>query len=172
MDWNNIKHFNKDEFTGNADLACPILIRKLDIARGLLGERMFPSTATGTLARFGGSPDSEHYVGESPKRIIRQATASDQFVEGIPFQNFMVLFHSGLFKGIGIYLDTQESVGKPWPMFHLDTRDKGYADQPLVWIAIKAIRNKKLQTIYLYPQHDNRHWARFADKKLYQQYEV
>lgn len=173
MDWSDYKYFNKDEFAGDADLAHPMLIKKLDLARGILGERVYPSPVLGSLARFGGSSGSQHYVGENEKHIVRRATAVDVFVEGIPYQNFITLLTSGLFNGIGVYPDNTGPGGKKWPMLHLDIRERGYVGQPLIWLGIKGIDPKKgrIKTFYRYPQRDNRYWELFTNKKLFQQYE-
>ena len=168
-----IKHFIKKEFSEDWDLCDPELIKSLDQSRELIKHRIFPSPVKGALARFGGSPTSQHYVGENPSKIIRKSTGSDVFCEGIPIVNFLLIYKSGLFNGIGIYLDTTGPDGLPWVMFHKDIREKGFQDSkdPLIWFGIKE-RSKitnKIKTRYRYPQVNKKYWELFRDGRLYKE---
>ena len=114
------------------------MIYTLDQFRSLLGERIFPSTAPGAFVRFSGSETSQHYVG-SEDNPIRKTTAIDFFAEGIPVEIFSGLLNQFFVKGIGIYLDTTGVDGKPWVMFHMDIREKGFKSFPLVWFCRKVV---------------------------------
>lgn len=161
MDWTQIKYFRKNEFVDNADLAAGSLIRNLDRGRELIGKRMFPSPVRGTLCRYGGSETSQHYVGPEPGMEIRKSTGADMFIEGRPIEHFLTFLGSGLFKGVGLYLDTKMH-GYCWIMTHLDIRDR---KQPLVWIAYK----KDGKTLYVYP-HQAEFYMLLRDPRLYQEY--
>lgn len=157
MDWTKVWHFKKKEFVDDADYADPTLIIKLDMARELLQERIHPSPVKGSLCRFGGSETSQHYIGPKKGEIIRLSTGVDVFIEGHPMKNFIGLMDSGLFKGIGIYLDTNGPDGKPWVMFHLDIR---CIESLFYWF-----RTKKK---YRYPLHTVAAFKYFMCPILYQ----
>jgi hypothetical protein len=117
IDWENIKHFSKWEFSEDPDFhAEPQLIETLDAFREIVGKPIYPSREKGALARFEGTnPDSRHYA------VGRKSDAIDVFVEGDIRDNWMKAFCSKLWGGIGIYFDTHYK-GHSWPMLHLDLR--------------------------------------------------
>lgn len=159
MDWSQLKYFKQQEFHGEGHLLAPSYLMTLDRSREVLGESVHISPVKGSVARFGGSQTSQHYVGtKEGGHTIRLSTAADIFVEGVPFLNFTVLQQSGLFSGIGIYLDTTGPDGKPWVMFHLDTRKSHSVSDPLVWICTKSYAKGKSKNIYHYPQRNSDKW--------------
>jgi len=169
MIWKQLKHFSPSEFPLNGRHLSDSLLLSLDKGRALLGQRIFPSPVEGAAARFGGSKTSQHYVGESPQDIVREATAVDVFAEGMPMENFLLLFGSGLFNGIGVYLNTYYD-GTAWVMFHLDKREKGYEGMPLVWVAKKVISSEgEIVTKYFYPQTSSQCWSLLQNAKLYKE---
>lgn len=162
MIWKHLKYFNSSEFPNKGEYTNVRLLSNLNQARELIKQRIYPSMVEGALARFGGSKTSQHYVGEDLNNIIRKTTAIDVFAEGTPIENFQLIYGSGLFKGIGIYLDTNGPDGEPWVMFHLDIRDKGFGEVPLIWFAVK----EQGVTKYRYPQWDNKQWVLFQRSEL------
>lgn len=170
IDWSKVYKLKPQEFSEDPDeYADPILIHNLGVIRRYTNEKMLPSPVFGALARFKGSDTSQHFVG--PKdNLIRKSTASDVFCEGSPFANYSVILASGLFNGIGVYLDTKGPDGKPWVMFHLDIRKHGFNDlTPLIWIVEKVfdpIKNKKVDK-YRYPQVLTKYWELFNDKRFH-----
>ena len=163
IDWELIRHFKKEDFVDDPHYADPELLYSIEQARILMAQRMYPSTVRGTLCRFGGSKGSQHYVGPHRGEIVRKATASDMFIEGVPMQNLLIFLGSGLFKGIGLYLDTIGVNGRPWVMTHLDIRKN--RNQPLVWLAYK----EKGKTQYVY-SHDPRFLTLIQDRRLFEPY--
>jgi len=159
MNWDNVNYFTPKEFYNSADLMHPTIIHNLDLSREYLKERIFPSPTEGALARFGLGKGSQHFVGIDPDHIVRQSTAADVFIEGIPFLNYNAIVNSMLFSGIGIYLDTHGPDGLPWVMFHLDIRKNYTTINPLVWIAIRELNQKGNSiTTYHYPQNNSDLW--------------
>ncbi len=162
INWKNIKRFSIAEFPEDPDkFAEPQLIYKLNTFALQLGKAIYPSPVKGALARLSGSKTSQHYA------INRKSTAVDIFCEGVPFFVLSELLVSKLFRGIGIYLDTDGVDGLPWVMFHVDLRPK--KGSPLIWIARKeydAIK-EKIVTKYYYPQNDSDHWKLLQNDHMY-----
>jgi len=155
INWNYVYKLSADEFSEDPDkLAEPRLIYSLGDLRRLLGAKMRPSPVPGGLARNYGSKKSQHYV------VDRFSTASDQFIEGVPFDIYSKILYSNLFTGIGIYLDTTGPDGKPWIMFHLDIRKRNF---PFIWIVQKIDGVNK----YRYPQAQPEYWSLFNDGRIY-----
>ena len=166
IDWHQIKYFTPSEFSEDPDkYLLPKFIYALDTYRGKLGNnQILPSPVSGALARISGSHNSRHYIGSSFTNPERKSTAVDIFCEGIPFENYQILLASRLFKGIGVYLDTIGPDGKPWVMFHIDQRAKGYSDQfPMIWVVEKIDHINK----YRYPQKQFRFWKLFDNHRLF-----
>jgi len=166
INWSNVSNFKKTEFSADPDKYVePVLIYCLDYLRTMLNKKIIPSPVNGSLARFGGSKTSQHYVGKLNEEIIRLSTACDVFIEGTTFSNFCTIMSSRLFNGIGIYLDSTGPDGKPWCMIHLDIRRVGFsALVPLIWIAEKDSQNK---WSYKYPQYNIGQWDLFQDRKFF-----
>ena len=161
--WNDISFFTPGEFTHDPSIyAKPQLIYTLDQFRLRLGEKIYPSPAEGAFVRFNGSENSQHYVGQE-KSPIRKSTAIDIFPEGIPINVFLGLMNLFFVKGIGIYLDTTGIDGKPWIMFHMDIREKGFKSYPLIWFCVKE--NGK--NSYYYPQNNSEYWSFLKDERMY-----
>ena len=141
--WNkHIHFFSSSEFSEDPLLYSDFhTIKSLDFLRNTVGYRIFPSPISGTLARFSGSSKSQHFVGSDGKE--RKSTAVDVFIEGNSLVNWSFILSSFLFKGVGIYLDTEYNY-RPWPMFHLDTREKGFMEGALIWMRYRGD--------YYYPQ--------------------
>lgn len=161
--WPEISFFKLGDFSHDPSIyAEPELIYTLNQFRTRLGERIFPSPAEGAFVRFTGSKTSQHYVG--PKdQPIRKSTAIDFFAEGTPIEIYSALLNQFLVKGIGVYLDTTGIDGKPWVMFHMDIREKGFKSFPLIWFCKKENGNNK----YYYPQSQAEHWKFLRDERLY-----
>lgn len=159
MNWNDVKYFHRWSFSEDGNKASPALIQALDKGRRVIGQRMWPSPVKGALARQGGSPTSQHYIGDG----IRKSTGSDIFAEGIPMENFLMLYHTGLFGGMGIYLDTTGPDGLPWVMLHLDIREIPDGGRPLVWFRHKVSG----KAIYAYPHRDPKALTCFRDGRMY-----
>lgn len=162
IDWDKVKYFSPEEFSENPDkYANSNLIYKLDDFRKLLGNPIYPSPVSGALARYKiGSTKSMHYVNDAQK-----SRAIDIFPEGIPIEIFTMLIHCNLFNGIGIYLHGVGVDGSPWVRFHVDIREKGFKESPLIWIVDKDLITKK--EIYYYPQLKNTFWGLLKDDRLY-----
>jgi len=172
INWTEIKNFKSSEFAEDpTELAEPQLLLNLDRARDLLKQKIFPSPIKGSLARLGGSDTSQHYIGPKNDVRVRKTTASDVFIEGTSFSNYSNLVGSGLFKGIGIYLDTNGPDGMPWVMTHVDIRPKGFGlGLPLIWIVERiwnAKKKRKMDT-YRYPQAHPQYWRLFSDSRLFE----
>jgi len=148
-----IHHFSPIEFSEDplkySDFQT---IKNLESFRSSISRRIFPSPASGALARFSGSKRSQHYVGSDMGGDIRgevdtntskKSQAVDVFIEGNALINWSFVLACQLFKGVGIYLDTEYHY-RPWPMFHLDTREKGYISGALIWV--------RYREEYYYPQ--------------------
>ena len=158
INWDQVLHLSKNEFSENPKFAEPKLIYSLSQAREILSEKFFPSRATGALARFSGSSSSQHYS------VSQLSRACDVFIEGKPIQNYLCLLSTGLFNGIGIYLDTSGNDGRPWIMFHLDIRRIGFKPNiPFVWFSTRT-HNKNH---YFYPQVKPEYWKLLQDGRLY-----
>lgn len=171
MNWSKIKHFSKAEFNCDTELLNPFALQALDKLRELYGKPIYPSPVKGAVVRFGGNPKSQHYVGEDKNHIIRHSKAIDIFPTGVPIEFLTYVLNSGLFSGIGMYLDTTGIDGKPWVMFHLDIRNKGFKPGvSLVWIAIKKLSQKthNLKTLYHYPQINSSFWRFLKNEQMYQ----
>ncbi len=161
INWDYVYKLSPGEFSEDPNkYADPELMYALGALRELLGNRMFPSPVPGALARDYGSKTSQHYA------IGRKSTASDQFIEGVPFEIYSKILHSGLFTGIGIYLDTAGPDVKPWVMFHLDIRKRVY---PWIWFCHKLYdrETKEISDCYRYPQKNSEYWRLFDNDKLY-----
>lgn len=162
INWDYVYKLAPHEFSEDPDkYAEPELMYSLGNLRKLLGTKMRPSPVPGALARLHGKETSQHYA------IGRKSTASDEFIEGIPFEIYSKILYSNLFTGIGIYLDTNGVDGMPWIMFHLDIRKRDY---PFIWI-VKKMYNTKKQIIgdkYYYPEYDPKYWSLLNDKKFFQ----
>ena len=161
INWDQVHKLEASEFSEDPNkYAEPVLIYSLGKLRKLLGMKMRPSPVKGALARFDGKPTTQHYA------VGRLSTASDMFIEGIPFYIYSKILHSGLFTGIGIYLDTKGPDGLPWVMFHLDIRIRNF---PFIWIAKKDYdpRKREFRTYYKYPQYDSKFWRLLNDDRFY-----
>ena len=113
-----MKYFKPSEFPESISHADPELLTKLDQLRDYVGFPIYPSPVPGALARFDiGKKASQHYA------VDRKSTAVDIFCHGEPFESFVKICKSGLFKRIGIYFDTWFR-GRKWVMFHIDLLDK------------------------------------------------
>ena len=157
IDWTKVNHFLPKEFPEDPDLyASEEIIYALDKFRRILGKRIFPSKASGALARLTGSPDSQHYA------LDRESTAVDFFCEGSPIEAFHMMLLSKCFTGIGIYLCTNGNDGLPWVMFHGDVRDT-HTTIPKIWIVERIAGTDR----YRYPQRLPQYWELFRDKRLY-----
>lgn len=123
-DLSKIRYFSDYEFYGRENeiaFAQQGLFEALDKYRVLIGEAIHPSPAEGGLSRFVGSPTSRHFVDHQ-----KRSDAIDVFIRGDFFKNWRIATMSGLFGGVGIYVDTVFKDGR-WPMMHLDTRPSPYA---------------------------------------------
>jgi len=119
-----MRYFKNSEFPEDPDkYAADSLLFNLDRLRAYMGVPVYPSPAKGALARFDEkSKDSQHYA------VGRLSTACDIFIDCNPFEAYIKILKSRLFKRIGIYFDTHYK-SKPWVMFHVDLKD-----QDLMWI--------------------------------------
>jgi len=161
--WESLYRLTRSEFSENPDIfAEPALMYGLSDLRSSTQKRIFPSSASGALARHDGRQTSQHFVG--PKETpIRKSTACDIFCEGSPIFTFTSILSLHTFKGIGIYLDTKGPDGLPWVMFHVDIRPNGFNDNsPLIWI-VEKINGKDF---YRYPQADHKYWDLFNDARF------
>lgn len=124
-----IRHFKEDEFPpGELGLADRRIIIALDEYRHILGKPVVPSPVAGALARVEGKDKgSRHYA------VNRLSDAVDVFPQCNIADAWRVAVQSGLFGGVGFYLDT-----KPSPMLHFDLRDV-----PAWWC--------RVQGKYIYP---------------------
>jgi len=109
-----MKHFSPSEFPEDISYADPKLLEMLDNFREELGVRIHPSPVPGALARFSGSPTSQHYA------VDRLSTAVDVFVEASPAWVYIRALQFG-WGGVGVYFDTHYN-NRHWVMFHLDIR--------------------------------------------------
>lgn len=149
IDWSSITYFSQNEFSENPIYAEPELFYKLDFVRSKLNQKIFPSPAKGSLARFFGNSKTQHYA------IGRKSTAVDVFCEGYPIVNFLSLLQMHTFNGIGIYLDTDGPDGKPWVMFHLDIRRTPFSIlHPFIWVTTRTHQKNS----YFYPQQKPEYW--------------
>jgi len=164
IDWTKVPNFKSEHFSESPDMfADPDLIYALQAFRTKVRRSIFPSPVAGALARFAGGTETQHYVGDA-LHPIRKSTAVDIFVEGIPIANLFCLLSIIEIKGVGIYLHTSGPDGKPWIMFHIDIRP-----DPLVWICEKVWKppEKKLVSIYRYPQTSPQHWNFLQNELMY-----
>lgn len=152
--WNKISHFSKDEFPEDPDLyAYPPLIRLLDKQRDLYGYRIYPSPASGALAREGNGHSMHCYEtwgGSKAIDVFPDFCDDGKHDKTIDF--LMLALASQLWGGIGVYLDTQFH-GRSWRMFHLDLRQLGTGhnqENCLVWVRAEDGQ-------YKYPQYDPRY---------------
>ena len=115
INWKEIKHFKKHEFSEDPDIyAEPELILNLERYRILLNNKVHPSPREGTLARFEDEDKySQHYA------MGRKSTATDVFPDGDPLIAWMLAISCGLWGGVGVYFDTTY-LYKPKIMLHLD----------------------------------------------------
>jgi len=161
INWNNVYKLSPGEFSEDPDkYAEPELIYSLGKLRKLVGVRVFPSPVSGALARTYGSKNSQHYA------VDRLSTASDVFIEGVPMDILTLILFSGLFRGIGVYLDTTGPDGLPWVMFHIDLRLRKNT-HPLIWIYQKVKTNSGIVTMYRYPQSDSQFWSLLNDPRFF-----
>ena len=126
-----IRHFKESEFpAGELGLADPRIIQALDEFRHRLGKPIEPSPVKGALARPDGeAKGSRHYAHN------RLSDAVDVFPQCNIADAWLLAVTSGLFGGVGFYLDT-----KPGPLLHLDLRE-----ERLMWARIRGS--------YIYPAH-------------------
>jgi hypothetical protein len=119
----DMPNFKSREFSEDPDEhAHPYLLEAVQKYRTLLGHPFIPSPTPGALARF--EPDdmkSMHYA------LAKMSKALDGFPDCDIFEAFLIAVRSGLFGGVGVYLDTQLK-GSYKPMLHLDLRET-----PLMW---------------------------------------
>ncbi len=171
IDWGLVPNFSPKEFAEDPNkFSDPKIIYLLQEARNRYQKRIFPSPVKGTVARFGGSPDSQHYVGPSPENITRYSTALDIFPEGIPFEFYTILLGIQGIGGIGVYLHTKGPDGKPWVMFHKDLRDIAIGRKfPLIWICVKIwdIKTKEEKNVYRYPQFEPVYWKLLSSPQMF-----
>ncbi len=121
IEWDKVDYFAPDEFSENPNIcADPYLIYALDKYRQILGKAVHPSPVKGALARFTGSPASRHFAAPSSSKP-RLSIAIDVFCETDIFHAWTTALHSGLWKGVGVYFDTQYK-SQSWCMLHLDRR--------------------------------------------------
>jgi len=168
INWDYVYKLKAAEFSEDPNkYAEPELIYSLGKFRKLNKSCMYPSPVRGALARFSGSKTSQHFVGSA---IVRKSTASDIFIENSAFKNYTNILSSGLFNGIGIYLDTVGPDGLPWILFHLDIRpNTSKTPTPLIWIVIKEYSEvrKKVVNRYLYPQTNFKYWSLLNDSRFH-----
>lgn len=133
IDWSKVNNFWKGEFSEDPDkYADPQLIYDIDLMREKLGVSIYPSKASGALARFSGSESSRHYA------VDRKSDALDFFVDkSKSIVECLLLFLSYCkFGGIGVYFDTTNNEDEEHIMFHLDRRPLGEGhsrDSVLIW---------------------------------------
>lgn len=119
---NVIPKFSTSEFSEDPiKFSDPHSLICLQDFRTQINSRIYPSKATGGLARFDGSKTSRHYVNLAENKL---STAFDLFFEADPQYIFYKLLCDSAFRGIGVYFDTKDNHGKPSVMFHVDTRDE------------------------------------------------
>ena len=151
-------YFKEEEFPDDISLAAPEIFEALIELRSKMNTPIYPSPVKGALARFEGSQTSQHYA------VNRLSTGIDIFPEGMPIDILLKILSIKKIKGIGIYLDTTGNDGKPWVMFHIDIREKGFSDtEPLFWFCIKVNGKNK----YLYPQRNRGYWSYFQDDRMH-----
>jgi hypothetical protein len=122
-----MKYFSEQEFPEDLEYAETELLEKLDQLRGWYNEPIYPSPASGALARFH-DEDSQHYAGGD-----RKSRAVDWFPGG-SYQRAWLLAVTAGFGGVGIYFDTHFR-GERHVMLHTDIRDRQPA---LIWMRIKG----------------------------------
>jgi len=92
--------------------------------RNILGCPFRISLADGALIRFDGRKTSEHHV--IIDSISGKTTKLSRAIDGFPdcniFEAWTKALSSNLFRGIGVYFDTNNNYGRPQPMLHLDLR--------------------------------------------------
>ncbi len=115
-----LRNFKEREFPESSVHAEPKLLYKLDDFRDYLNHPIYPSPVPGALARFD-TVTSQHSA------VDRKSSAIDFFCACDPFEVFIKLLESKLFKRIGIYFDTF-FMGEPHVMFHVDLKH-----QDLMW---------------------------------------
>lgn len=160
-DWQKqMPDFRPSEFSKDpVKYADKDLLLNVQSFRSIIQQGINPSPDIDSLARFGGSATSQHYVGP-PEKIVRRSTALDMFVNGFPIETFAQLLHCKLFNGIGVYLDTHYR-GIPWVMFHVDIRKNPLSNGlPLIWFGVKEYDpdKKRKVTKYYYPHKDPSNW--------------
>lgn len=130
-------NFEEHEFSEDPALYANItLLKNLQLYRDSLGKKIFPSQASGALARFDGRKKSMHFVRKQINRETlidedypaKNSKAIDIFCECLIFEAWTIALSSGLFNGVGVYFDTKNNYGRPQPMLHLDLRPL-----PLIW---------------------------------------
>lgn len=122
IDLNRLRFFKPSEFRHPTDgdmlqWLSPSIVYALDDVRGVLGGRIVISPAGGSMARFTGNPNSQHFTSQT-----RQCRAIDV----MPLDNTIIeLYNAALqvpaIKGIGLYPDWS-----PRPGAHLDTREQNF----------------------------------------------
>ena len=136
IDWSIVRHFKPSEFIHPIDgdmlqWLSPSIVYGLDDVREVLGGRIRISPASGSMARFDGNPNSQHFTSND-----RQCRAIDV----MPIDNTIVELYEAAkrvpaIKGIGLYPDW-----KPRPGVHLDTRE---TTSLASWMGYKGDDNKQ-----------------------------
>ena len=170
INWKKAPNFKAKDFPEDPDLySDPEILYALQSYRTKINNPIIPSPVPGALARFEGNTQSCHYV-DTALNPIKKSSAVDIFVEGIPLNNLLVLMTTPEIRGIGVYLHTTGPDGKPWVMFHIDTRARGYTDKlPLVWVCEKAWKPvlQKRINVYRYPQTLPAYWTLLQNESMY-----
>ena len=130
MNLDDSRYFSDHEFDGREEevlWASTGLFVALDNYRERLGQVIRPSPVRGALTRFTGSKTSQHFSDCKQKL----STAIDVFVEGNVRRAWQMACMSGLFGGVGLYMDTTGFSGEHEPMLHLDIRPSVYTT---IWV--------------------------------------
>ena len=115
-DFTGVRRFTPSEFPEDPEkYSDPVLIHSLDDFAVVLGKAVHPSPAPGALARLDGSKTSRHYA------VKRLSDGVDVFCRCSIFRAWATAMMR--FGGVGVYFDTMYQ-GRPWPMLHLDKRQK------------------------------------------------
>jgi hypothetical protein len=163
INWDIVENFKPYEFIDDTDMVEPELIYSMDSLRNRAKNRIFPSPVRGSMVRFDGSETSQHYA------VGRLSTAIDIFCEGYPMVSFIEILNTKNFNGIGVYVDTNGPDGKPWTMFHIDIRKRGFDDtHPLIWVSRVEIVNRKKKRKYYYPQTHSQYWSLLHDNRMFE----
>jgi hypothetical protein len=111
------KHFTVDEWPVPEDLKFVDyrVAVYLDELRGRFGSAIYPSKVPEGLVRRTGSTTSRHYIGDGSLGL-----AVDVFPSERTLDCWLEAIGMDVWKGIGVYLDTNRSRWQPGPMLHLD----------------------------------------------------